>query len=446
MTMFIILAVALVGFCLWALVRPFLANSETRSAREHPKLLALQRAHRDGVISDDELADKRARLLAELNDTASTGDADANAATDPTRHSNPTPNLKMAIGIAAFLVFSTVFVYAIRGEPRALNEANLVTGQSPENSMQGNAQSPMGNGEMPPDLEQATQQLEAKLAADPSNLDGWLLLARSHKAMQKFLPAAQALRKAHELAPDNDDVATELAEQLALSSESRRIEGEALDLIDAVLERNPRHERALWLRGIRDAQNGEASSAIARWTTLLSVLPPESEVRNSIIEQIKNLAQEAGLPTPDLPAANAMAANAENAGAPVNGTTAMPSDSATTQKQITVSITISDALQAKRKPGDVLYVFARLPDGPKMPLAIQRIADAKFPLQITLDESMGMMPQMSLATAEQVVVGARISQSGIANAQSGDFESSLQTIQFTKPDQAATLTIDAIRP
>ncbi len=57
-----------------------------------------------------------------------------------------------------------------------------------------------------------------------------------------------------------------------------------------------------------------------------------------------------------------------------------------------------------------------------MPLAIVRKTAAALPLQVTLDESMAMTPQFSLATFDSVVVGARISKSGNAAPSSGDLE------------------------
>ena len=43
-------------------------------------------------------------------------------------------------------------------------------------------------------------------------------------------------------------------------------------------------------------------------------------------------------------------------------------------------------------------------------------------LTVTLTDAMGMLPQMKLSSARRVFVGARISRSGQAIAQSGDLE------------------------
>jgi cytochrome c-type biogenesis protein CcmH len=57
-----------------------------------------------------------------------------------------------------------------------------------------------------------------------------------------------------------------------------------------------------------------------------------------------------------------------------------------------------------------------------MPLAIRRLKARQLPLTVTLDDSMGMLPTMKLSSFHEVVIGARISASGNALAQSGDLQ------------------------
>jgi cytochrome c-type biogenesis protein CcmH len=55
-----------------------------------------------------------------------------------------------------------------------------------------------------------------------------------------------------------------------------------------------------------------------------------------------------------------------------------------------------------------------------MPLAVQRAQVKDLPLAFRLDDSMAMAPGMTLSSAPQLTVGARISKSGTAIAQPGD--------------------------
>ncbi|MGH8172484.1 MAG: c-type cytochrome biogenesis protein CcmI/CycH, partial [Rhodanobacteraceae bacterium] len=78
------------------------------------------------------------------------------------------------------------------------------------------------------------------------------------------------------------------------------------------------------------------------------------------------------------------------------------------------------------------FVFARAASGPPMPLAVQRLKAAQLPITVTLDDSMSMMPAMTLSKFAQVVVGARVSKSGNATPQSGDLQALSPAIENTR--------------
>ena len=56
-----------------------------------------------------------------------------------------------------------------------------------------------------------------------------------------------------------------------------------------------------------------------------------------------------------------------------------------------------------------------------MPLAVARLTVADLPTTVTLDESMAMLPTMTLGTFPEVVVGARVSAGGQPAAAPGDW-------------------------
>ena len=80
-----------------------------------------------------------------------------------------------------------------------------------------------------------------------------------------------------------------------------------------------------------------------------------------------------------------------------------------------------------------------------MPLAVKRLQAKDLPVNLTLDDSMAMMPQMRLSNFDRVLVGARISKSGIASPQGGDLQGEIQPVTPGQ-DQTVAVVIDGIRP
>ena len=110
-----------------------------------------------------------------------------------------------------------------------------------------------------------------------------------------------------------------------------------------------------------------------------------------------------------------------------------------------LQVTVADAVAAQRKPGQVLFVFAKAASGPPMPLAVQRIENPALPLDLTLDDGMAMMPALRLSGFDAWVLTARLSSSGDVKGQAGDLEGSLP-VQRAQAGQRLDLSIDRVIP
>ena len=127
------------------------------------------------------------------------------------------------------------------------------------------------------------------------------------------------------------------------------------------------------------------------------------------------------------------------------GTGAAAANDAATTARVTLSVDLSPEARADAQPGEIVFVYARASDGPPMPLAVARRTVADLPLELTLDESMAMMPAMSLASFPNVTVGARVSKSGNAIAAPGDWFAEREDVAVGESG-TIELLIDARRP
>jgi cytochrome c-type biogenesis protein CcmH len=82
---------------------------------------------------------------------------------------------------------------------------------------------------------------------------------------------------------------------------------------------------------------------------------------------------------------------------------------------------VSDEVRKKFNAGDAVFVYAKAKQGPRMPLAVQRMTLAAIPATVVLDDSMAMVQGMNLSAFDQLEVSARVTKSGAAIAQSGDY-------------------------
>jgi cytochrome c-type biogenesis protein CcmH len=108
------------------------------------------------------------------------------------------------------------------------------------------------------------------------------------------------------------------------------------------------------------------------------------------------------------------------------------------QVSVTVLVNIDESIRDQIEPGMRLYVFARSEEMP-VPLAARDLEIGDFPVTVTLDESMAMMPQFSLASVSSVFVGATIARE--ATAQQGGFRAVSESYQLEQLEAPIELII-----
>ncbi len=239
------------------------------------------------------------------------------------------------------------------------------------------------------------QQLATHLEANPSDLEGWRLLAASYMQLGRYDEGRAAYQRLWQLTPQPDDELKVAYAEAQILADRAALTGEAGRLVEEVLSTNPGHLKALWYGGFVALELGRNDLVRSRWTSLLLRDPPE-EIARIVQGQLAELGGEA-------------AASAQEPPAPVG-------------PEIKLSVSLGpERSLATLGPNAQLFIIARAPEGGP-PIAVLRQPPSAVPGQFSLSDANVMIQGRSLAADPEVVVVARLSRSGQPTAQPGDWQ------------------------
>jgi len=254
-------------------------------------------------------------------------------------------------------------------------------------------------------MDEMLDKLKAKLADNPNDVNGWLLLGRSYGATGKYALAVDAFQNAYDKSRgENVEAIIGLGEALAMTDEAS-LGGKAGRLFEDALARAPNNPKALWYGSISALQAGDLRKGRDRLQLLLAQNPP-AEIRGMLERQIQDLDQQLG----------------EAGQGPAAARTGAEGAPATAHRSIRVAVSIAPNVREQLKGGPLpLFVLARDPAAGGPPLAVQRHSSSDLPLTIELSERDAMIAARTIASVPRVQVVARLSRSGTPQAQSGDY-------------------------
>ena len=408
MTWFVIVAglltIAALLFILWPLIRPALRQND--SARSvglsiyRDQFAELERDLTAGTLGQEQYDAARAELERRMLDEMSA----VAPATVPQRSGR-----YLAVGIAIALPVVVGLLYWHLGQPQGIGAAHHAAPEPSSLTLD--------------DFKAMTQKLAERMAKNPDDPVGWLMLGRAYKALQRFPEAEQALAEADRRKPNDPEILVEYGEAMALTH-GRHLAGAPMRLVERALKIDPDNQRALTLAGSAAFEAHDYRHAIGYWERLLKQpgLDPElGQALQAGIAQARLL--QAGGASPPKVAASPTTAGKET---------------------IRGEVKLNEALASRASPDDSVFIFARAAQGPPMPLAVVRKQVKDLPVRFTLDDSMAMVPNLKLSAFPEVVITARISKSGSAKAQSGDLQGASQSV---KPGTSGVvIAIDQVVP
>ena len=243
-------------------------------------------------------------------------------------------------------------------------------------------------------FQEMTSKLAARLHQNPADADGWKMLGRAYRAMERFAEANDAYRKAVALSPKDADLLADYAESLALAA-GQSLAGEPTRLLDRALRLEPLNSKVLALSGSAAFERKDYRAALGNWEKVL---------------------QQPGI-SDDL--AHALQKGVEESRRRLAG---KPGAVAAAKERTSGEVRLDAALQTKVQPDDTVFIFARAAEGPRMPLAIVKIKVSDLPYKVSFDDASAMAPEMKLSRFPEVVIGARVTKSGSAAPSAGDLE------------------------
>lgn len=241
-------------------------RKEANLAIFRDQLAELAREKSEGSLAEADFEQARHELQRRLLEEVEP------ATTDSAAQATHGPSRKMAIAILILLPILGLLGYGILGNPKALDPVQTAAPQ-----------------EMTPEkINEMVASLAEKLKANPDNMAGWLMLARSYKSMGRYDEAVQAFAKAEKAINDDPDQLASYAEAVAMAN-GKGINGKALQLIERALKVDPKHAHSMFLAGAAAMEAGDNKKGLSYWEPLLSQVEPGSEVDQMLRSGIEKM-------------------------------------------------------------------------------------------------------------------------------------------------------------
>ena len=399
------------------------------------ELAQLKDAKKSGFLNDDEYKQAARDVELSLAETLSTvSDRDSGEVGAKIK------GRWLGLFLAPLLLILTLYLYLSVGEPRSL-QRDFIARMSPQGAATV-AQS--GEDEKLPSIQELLPRLEAHLETVPEDVQGWKLLGTTYLRMRRFKDADKALSRALELEPEEVSTMLQAADARSMISDGV-IGNDALALIDRALEIEPDNVQANWLKGMANQQTGDPAGAVGYWERILPVLKDDPVSTQRLQQMIAEAKQLSGNQAKQGSSAET---GADSSAAPATATAATegkPQGDAESaaQPSISIDVSVDPALLENVPPETPVFIFARAVSGPPMPLAVAQLKVADLPTEVTLDDSMAMIPTLKLSTFPTVTVGARVALSGNPIAQPGDLYTEIESVAV-QPKLSLELRIDSI--
>lgn len=389
-----------------------------------------RRAKNTADQSQKELFRERLQLLVQARDYGELAEEDfATAASElksqflaQQQHRLTAPekrHFKLEFAMLALVVLVVAISYSLNGHYQQLQDWETAQ----QNLSSYGERSLLNKGE-PLSEEEVTLfglALRTKLANEGDDAVAWFVLGRIWFSQGLVDEAIESFERALSLTPDRSNLLLSYAQALLVTESAENLQKAARSL-GRVLEVDPGNQDALAMLALIAQERGDFAEAKAAWQVVLAQIPAD-DPRRSMIEQ--QLAQ--------LPGAEPAVAT--------EPTTSSAADLTASDRRISLELTIPPELAAKFADA-TLFVVAKAVIGSPMPLAVQKLPVKAGTQQIELTSAMVMQAGWGLDNVDQVLVSARLSQSGTVTKTAGDPEVQSKELDLSKGPVKLSLTME----
>ena len=252
--------------------------------------------------------------------------------------------------------------------------------------------------------------IEKRAAQRPDNIYYWILLAK-RAVQQNDLSSAQFhYAQAIKASPEDSYLLAQYAEITFMLADSQFTDevNRAIDKAFAIDSSNP---TVLGLKGIQAFETEQWQLAITYWQEAQKQMDQSSATAKALVAGIARAQKRLGI---------------------------QPSETAASPL-VEVRVSIDQFISFE--PDQSVFVALVATSGAPMPLAAIKLRAGDLPLTISLSNADAVMAGYNLSSVNDVKAVARLSQSGSATPQVGDWEDTISHINLSDPKSSLSLHI-----
>ncbi|KXW55238.1 c-type cytochrome biogenesis protein CcmI [Ferrovum sp. PN-J185] len=380
-----VLILVIIGVLVWVARRQTQVNNNQQAlniAVYKDQLLELQAELDAGSISKEDFEQANSEIQRRLLEDT----------TDESAVKENKSDRRWVWGAVVLIPVLSVSIYMWRGHKEVFN---------PDNT-------PMSDQQ----ISAMVEGLAAKLAKNPNDAKGWAMLAHSYMTLNRPIDAVNAFAHIESTMKDDPTLMADYAEALVASGVDKGFV-HAQVLVTQVLKLEPGNPKGLYLHGgFLFAQN-DYKGAEQSWKKLMPLIDPSSPDAKFVLDSINQARIKQHL------AALTMN-DFQGEEGPVTTPETLASSKDLKATSLSGEVSLDPKLKAQLTGQEIVFIFARATNGPRMPLAVLRVPVSQLPYHFELTKNMAMSPNFNLATVSEVTVEAKISKSGSATPSAGD--------------------------